>query len=104
MIKEDNTQIPISNDEKSLVYQTLFSSPDTGLLKNGNDASDVTSLLNTVLSRMTKGNQIRGDQEHYENDLIEYEEAEDLLIHFDQSLYIKSILIPFQLLSFWKKI
>lgn len=56
MIKEDNTQIPISNDEKSLVYQTLFSSPDTGLLKNGNDASDVTSLLNTVLSRMTKGN------------------------------------------------
>jgi len=36
-----------------------------------------------------------GDQEHYENDLIEYEEAEDLLIHSDQSLYIKSILIPF---------
>lgn len=56
MIKEDRDHIPISEDEKSLVYQTLFSSPDTGLLKNGNDGSDITSLLNTIFSRMAKGN------------------------------------------------
>ena len=51
MLKEDKSNIPISETEKDLVYQTLFNAPDSGLLKGG-DNSDVTGLLMSIITKL----------------------------------------------------
>lgn len=52
LLNDSKTNGQIKDSEKNLIFQTLFSSPDTGLIKTStNDSSDVMSLLTTIISK-----------------------------------------------------
>lgn len=53
MLNKDDSSIPITSAEQSMIYQTLFTVPDTGLLK-GTDNNEINTMLTTIINRLSK--------------------------------------------------
>lgn len=51
LLGDEKTSNSITESEKNLIYSNLFSSPETGLVKEGQDNNDILSLLNTLLRK-----------------------------------------------------
>lgn len=51
LLSDEQTSKEITTTEKSLIYNNLFANPDTGLIKGGQDNSELSSLLALLTKR-----------------------------------------------------
>lgn len=51
LLSDKQTSKEITETEKSLIYNNLFANPDTGLIKGGQDNSELSSLLSLLTKR-----------------------------------------------------